>query len=71
MEDLNFLIRKNKVLKGIFIYIMYELVIYLICVRDLLYLKMKISIYNGKEWYDKKVYVLINVLFKYLKDKMF
>lgn len=48
LVDLNFLIRKkNKVVKRI--YIMYELVIYLVCVRDLLNLKMKISIYIGKE----------------------
>lgn len=47
LVDLNFLFRKKKVVKRI--YIMYELVIYLVCVRDLLNLKMKISIYIGKE----------------------
>lgn len=69
LVDSNSLIRKNKALKGIFIYITYELVIYLTRVRDSLNSKMKISIYNGKEWHDKKVYVPINALFKYLKEK--
>lgn len=67
LVDSNSSIRKKKAVKRI--YITYELVIYLARVRDSLNLKMKISIYIGKEWQDKKVYVPINALFKYLKDK--